>query len=65
MDPQGWIGSDYSPLWIKIEGEPFSSATGLVDAEVQALCSRPAAHSSICRRAFNRKWRLENDERLE
>ncbi len=40
-DAQGWIGTDYSRLWIKTEGERLSSPKGLVDAEVQALYSRP------------------------
>ena len=37
---QGWIGSDYTRLWIKTEGERYSSPGGLVDAEIQALYSR-------------------------
>ena len=42
-DAQGWIGTDYSRLWVKTEGERFSSPKGLVDAEVQALYSRPVS----------------------
>jgi copper resistance protein B len=37
---QGWIGSDYTRLWIKTEGERYSSPAGLVDGEIQALYSR-------------------------
>ena len=40
-DAQGWIGKDYSRLWIKTEGERLSSRKGLLVAEVQALYSRP------------------------
>jgi copper resistance protein B len=40
---QGWVGGDYNRFWMKTEGEYFSEAGGLEEAEIQALYSRPVS----------------------
>ena len=40
---QGWVGGDYNRFWLKTEGEYFSEAGGLEEAEIQALYSRPVS----------------------